>query len=246
MKVSMQSEIETPAEDLKKQVSTRKGSIIKSSTKIDSLAASHVEDADADKLQEPGEQLDKLIDGLALILNKWSESPSSAIKTESRFYSARPPRISIKDYLSRMRQFFICSDACFVLGLVYITRVVNKNSKVSVCAHSAHRLSFVAMMLAAKVHEDVAYSNGYYAKVGGLPAKEVNLLEIEFLKSLDWRTSVTPNEYNHYQRFVCEAASRGVVAQLAPHEEPEPEHEVNAAPREEPEQEPHPSQTATI
>ena len=44
---------------------------------------------------------------------------------------------------------------------------------------SVHRLSFLAMMLSAKFHDDVSYSNNYYAKVGGLSIKEVQKSQIE-------------------------------------------------------------------
>lgn len=175
--------------------------------------------------QETLPQVDVFISGLSLILLQWVENtPLSAVKScEGDFYSRRPPAISIKLYLERMHRFFACSDECFVLALVYISRVVKRAPSISICRLSVHRVVFLAMVLAAKVHDDLSYSNRFYAKVGGLPTQEVNALELQFLKLLDWKLNVRPNEYELYHSFVCQAASRGATYQELCKVEPEPE-----------------------
>eukprot|EP00971_Amphidinium_carterae_P312010 6202150-Amphidinium_carterae.1 len=60
-------------------------------------------------------------------------------------------------------------------------------------------------MLAVKFFDDVYYSNAYYAKVGGVRTKddasayfhqhEVNALEAQFLKLIEWRLHVTPQVF---------------------------------------------------
>lgn len=173
---------------------------------------------------DTGEQF---IAGLELIMLKWVEAGSAKADAQSRkatgFHSLRAPSMSLKLYLQRIKNFFDCSDECFILALVFISRVTKKAPQMTVCDVSVHRITFFAMMMAAKIHDDLSYSNGYYAKVGGLPLKEVNILELEFLKMLDYRTFVQPNEYEMYRSFVCQAAKRGESCVSAPHAEPEPE-----------------------
>jgi len=172
---------------------------------------------------DAGEQF---IAGLELIMLKWVEAGAAKADSKSRkatgFHSLRAPSMSLKLYLQRIKNFFDCSDECFILALVFISRVTKKVPSMTICDVSVHRMTFFAMMMAAKIHDDLSYSNGYYAKVGGLPLKEVNILELEFLKMLDYKTFVQPNEYEMYHSFVCQAAKRG-ESKPAPHAEPEPE-----------------------
>jgi hypothetical protein len=57
-------------------------------------------------------------------------------------------------------------------------------------------------MVAAKFFDDVYYSNGYYARVGGVRLKEMNLLEVRLLDLLQWRLFVSPMEYQQYMNNV--------------------------------------------
>lgn len=46
-------------------------------------------------------------------------------------------------------------------------------------------------MLAAKFADDFYYKNEYYAKIGGIPKAEINALEVEFTKSIDFNFNVS-------------------------------------------------------
>eukprot|EP00428_Durinskia_dybowskii_P017544 CAMPEP_0170226738 /NCGR_PEP_ID=MMETSP0116_2-20130129/13081_1 /TAXON_ID=400756 /ORGANISM="Durinskia baltica, Strain CSIRO CS-38" /LENGTH=254 /DNA_ID=CAMNT_0010477465 /DNA_START=32 /DNA_END=796 /DNA_ORIENTATION=+ len=114
------------------------------------------------------------------------------------FHAARPPQISILDYVTRIATYFRCSDGCLILGLIYIDRLVKGNPGFVVSGLNVHRLVSVGMTLAAKYQDDVFYSNAYYAKVAGLQTKEFNRLEEKFLQMLEWRVFVLPSEYEEY------------------------------------------------
>mmetsp|Transcript_75536 Transcript_75536/g.218184 ORF Transcript_75536/g.218184 Transcript_75536/m.218184 type:complete len:272 (+) Transcript_75536:48-863(+) len=114
------------------------------------------------------------------------------------FHSARPPPISIKDYMTRLTTYYHCSDGCLTLALVYIDRLLKIHPGFVVSALNIHRLLAVSIMVAAKFHDDVFYSNAYYAKVAGLQTKELNKLEEKFLDMLKWRMYVLPAEYGEY------------------------------------------------
>ncbi|THG15739.1 hypothetical protein TEA_003400 [Camellia sinensis var. sinensis] len=42
------------------------------------------------------------------------------------------------------------------------------------------------------------YNNAYYAKVGGISTREMNLLEVDFLFGLGFQLNVTPNTFHTY------------------------------------------------
>jgi hypothetical protein len=76
-------------------------------------------------------------------------------------------------------------------------------------------------MVAAKFFDDVYYSNGYYARVGGVRLKEMNLLEVRLLDLLQWRLFVSPTEYQQYMNNVL-LAVYGNEAATDAEDAPEP------------------------
>lgn len=68
-------------------------------------------------------------------------------------------------YLARIRRYSKCSDACLVLTLVYVDRAIETKGLL-LSALNIHRLIIVAVMLAAKFHEDLFYNNAFYAQLG--------------------------------------------------------------------------------
>jgi hypothetical protein len=120
----------------------------------------------------------------------------------TRFHCHRAPTISIGDYLVRLRKYFHCSDVCFITSLAHIDRIVNRHPDFLISCHSIHRLLAISAMVSAKFLEDVYFSNAHYAKVCGLSLEELNELELTFLKLLDWKLDVSPDECAEYGRIV--------------------------------------------
>lgn len=56
---------------------------------------------------------------------------------------------------------------------------------------TVHRLLITAVMLAAKLMDDKYYNNAYYAKIGGVAVGELNCMELDMLRLLDYRIVVT-------------------------------------------------------
>lgn len=150
---------------------------------------------------------DKFIIGLGAVLALWVQEMAAASRPQkvARFHSSRAPPISIQDYIKRLRKYFVCSSECFVVALVYIDRVGKNNDSMAVCDVTVHRLLMIALMIAAKFHDDKYYNNSYYAKVGGLTLREANILEAVMLKELKWKLVVSPEEYQLYHGLVCQA-----------------------------------------
>jgi Cyclin. len=63
-------------------------------------------------------------------------------------------------------------------------------------------------MLAAKFFDDHYYNNEYYAKVGGISNKEINILEVEFLNYINFNLYVDPILFLRYrQRLLSQIKS---------------------------------------
>ena len=65
---------------------------------------------------------------------------------------------------------------------------------------SVHRLLLLCVVLSSKFCDDRFKTNSYYARVGGVPVKELNELEVELLQRLDYRLHVTQGEYRAFQK----------------------------------------------
>lgn len=124
------------------------------------------------------------------------------------FHAKSVPRLSIDDYLRRIRQHQPCSDQCFVFALVYLDRIAQQEPWLSVTDLTSHRLFLTAIMLATRFHddeEDVHYNNAWFAKLGGLGLTELGLCEARFLEFVGWRLSVSLAEYEAYHDRVRRA-----------------------------------------
>jgi len=125
------------------------------------------------------------------------------------FHARLAPKVDIEFYLSRIRKHIPCSDACFVLALIYIGRVTESNTGIVVNELTCHRLFLTAIMLATRFHDDEEvehYSNAFFAKLGGIGVEELRTLEIRFLQMIDWKLYVSIEEFSVYRRFACGGA----------------------------------------
>jgi len=61
-----------------------------------------------------------------------------------------------------------------------------------------HRLILTSILVAVKFFDDKYYSNAFFGKVGGVSSKEVNRLEISFLRGIQFHLFVDTNVYKQY------------------------------------------------
>eukprot|EP00929_Paragymnodinium_shiwhaense_P093157 TRINITY_DN53270_c0_g1_i1.p1 TRINITY_DN53270_c0_g1~~TRINITY_DN53270_c0_g1_i1.p1 ORF type:complete len:206 (+),score=24.01 TRINITY_DN53270_c0_g1_i1:296-913(+) len=163
-------------------------------------------DGEEDAYGDPGAEVEQagpdFAKGLASVLEHLARVGVRPQQRMTTFHSVRPPPLTIHEYLNRIAKYFQCSNECYVLCLVYIDRVVKLHPEFSICDLNIHRLLMTAAMLAVKFFDDIYYSNAYYARVGGVRTREVNALEAQFLRLIDWRLHVTPQEYMQYRGHV--------------------------------------------
>lgn len=182
---------------------------------------------------DPGQQVATagpgFVSALADVLTHLSAlRPPTTGQRVTKFHSVRPPQLPIRDYLFRIAKYFQCSRECFVLCLVYIDRIVKLHPDFTICSLNIHRLLVTSVMLAVKFFDDVYYSNAYYAKVGGVKTREVNILEGQFLQLIEWRLHVTPEEFDQYRAHVCNASGTPAASRPLENEIVEEEQEDRA------------------
>jgi hypothetical protein len=123
------------------------------------------------------------------------------------FDGVKPPPIELQQYIQRLYSFIPCSSQCFVYAIVYVDRILRMNPRFKLSDLNVHRTFFTALVVASKFYDDEYYSNSWYGRVGGVCAKELNILEASFLKLIQFRCSVSPEEYEMYLSSVERACS---------------------------------------
>ncbi|KAG0145292.1 hypothetical protein CROQUDRAFT_78932 [Cronartium quercuum f. sp. fusiforme G11] len=116
----------------------------------------------------------------------------------TRFHSRSPPSITIKDYLKRIYKYTSVEPVCLLSILPYIDRICEKLASFTICSLTVHRFVITAVTVSSKTICDSFYANSRYAKVGGIGLGEMNLLEREFLISIDYRLITTGEVLNKY------------------------------------------------
>jgi len=155
---------------------------------------------------EPRAHDEQLAEGLRAVITQMVAVSSNEYRMTC-FHAVRPPAMSIQDYFARIQRFFGCSGSCYVLGLLYLDRLMKRHPDYGMSSLSVHRLLITSIMVAAKFNDDVFYSNAYYAKVGGVKIPEINGLEFRFVQLLNWELHVQPEEYEVYEKILLKAAA---------------------------------------
>lgn len=121
----------------------------------------------------------------------------------SLFLSKKPPVISINQYLRRIMKYSKLEPSTIVLSLIYIDRVC-EISNVQLTPYNIHRLLLACLVISIKYNEDDYYSNEYYAKVGGISLKELNVLEYTILIILNFELFIDNELYENYENQIKE------------------------------------------
>lgn len=113
--------------------------------------------------------------------------------------------ISFKDYMLRIVKYALprCHTekeiaSLLLVAMVYVHRFIVARDT-TVTYYNFHRLFATAYLIACKMHCDYYYNNSFSAKVFGLPMRELNMLEVDFLFSVRFQLAVTPEDFSHYR-----------------------------------------------
>ena len=119
------------------------------------------------------------------------------------FMTKNIPSVSIENYMMRLFQFTKINESTIILILIYIDRFCNLNN-ISLSYYNVHKLILAATVSAVKYNEDQFYSLNVYAKLGGIPINELNLLEYKFLSMINFSVFVEEELFSKYNDFLLD------------------------------------------
>jgi hypothetical protein len=103
------------------------------------------------------------------------------------------PKISLFNYVLRIKRFTYLEKYHIIYALIYIKRFLEKDFYLN--NNNIHKITGIAIMLSHKFLEDQTYDSKYYSKVLGIEIKEMNILELIFLYQIDWKLFVSDDEF---------------------------------------------------
>ena len=130
-----------------------------------------------------------LANKIGTLLEYECSATSGAVNAErpTKFHSVTLPSLTVTKYLIRILNCIPTLDnIVLILILLYATRL-KKQSILSIQPLMLHRFIAAVLCITSNYISDCYYSNSYYAKVCGLTCYELNCLESDLLKLLDWK-----------------------------------------------------------
>jgi hypothetical protein len=120
---------------------------------------------------------------------------------ESLFKGRKIPKISVELYIDRLKKYFSFEDQTLVLSLIYVDRFCEMNS-IKLKISNFHRIFLVGIVIAIKFNEDIYYPNSFYSKIGGITLEDLNALEANFLKMIEYSLYIDDELFKKYHSFL--------------------------------------------
>ena len=117
------------------------------------------------------------------------------------FTSYNKPSLSIIDYLYRIQTYTEAEDNTIIIGLMYIDRIC-EHSSVILTPYNIHRIVFVSILMAIKYNEDINFGFDFYAKIAGMPLKELKILENNFIDLIKFHFFIDKAEFDKYKSYI--------------------------------------------
>lgn len=104
--------------------------------------------------------------------------------------------------LFRIAKYSECSAESLICAMVYIFRIHQRHANFYVNSLTLHRILLTAVLLGVKYLDDLRFQNEYFARLGGVVKRELNVLEVEMLFLLEFGLHITVDEYNSMLRLI--------------------------------------------
>ena len=93
----------------------------------------------------------------------------------------------------------------------YVDKLCAMYPAFTISSLTVHRFLITAATVAAKGLSDSFWTNSLYARVGGVSVRELALLELEFLRRLEWRIVPKPEVLVDYYKGLVDRGSGYVI-----------------------------------
>lgn len=138
--------------------------------------------------------ISRMLTFLIHINDNSSRSSSCDVSALTRFHSRVPPDISVYNYLIRLTKYSSLEHCVLISAVYYIDLLSSVYPTFALNSLTVHRFLLTATTVASKGLSDSFCTNSHYAKVGGVHCSELNILECEFLKKINYR--ILPRDDN--------------------------------------------------
>ncbi|CDS09411.1 hypothetical protein LRAMOSA10771 [Lichtheimia ramosa] len=102
---------------------------------------------------------------------------------------------SFKVFCHKVLKATQISSACVLLSLYYIHRLRSAYPAIHASIGSEVRLFTTALILANKFLDDNTFTNKTWSDVSGIPVRELNIMEVEFLSALNYNIYISHHKY---------------------------------------------------
>ena len=103
--------------------------------------------------------------------------------------------------MERLVKYSKIEKSTLILILIYIDKFCDMNN-VNLTFYNIHKLILSSLVIAAKYNEDKYLSNEFYAKIGGITKKEIDILEYQFLTLINFSLYINDEIYHKYDDFI--------------------------------------------
>jgi hypothetical protein len=124
------------------------------------------------------------------------------IQKKHSFYCSTPASITIGKYIERIVKYTYIEDSTLILAMIYIDRICQYNENILLIEKNLHRILFASILLAIKINEDEFFTNSYYSKVAGIYLWEINRIEYDFTKLIDFNFFVSKDLFEKYKALL--------------------------------------------
>lgn len=142
---------------------------------------------------------------LEIIEDNKKEIPENKVFSlpKTVFFMKNFPNIKFLEYLKRINKYLKPQISTLIIALIYVDRICSeKTNKIVLSDNNIFKLFLTATILAIKYNEDFYDDNAYFAKVGGITLKEINVLEKEFLDLIYFKLFVSVEIFNKYNNYL--------------------------------------------
>jgi len=144
--------------------------------------------------------LDMLIDFLARRVERVIQRNKSSLPANNCFYSIVDCSVTPKEYMKRFSILFNNGEEnvykiTLIAAVILLKQYSNDSQTDCVKKRNFHRLFASAFLISYKFWHDCTTDNTTFAKIAGVSLKELNKLEVKFLKSIQFNVNIVTDRF---------------------------------------------------
>ncbi|ORY00850.1 hypothetical protein K493DRAFT_192045, partial [Basidiobolus meristosporus CBS 931.73] len=105
---------------------------------------------------------------------------------------------AFRNYAKELMRKLYISSASILLSVKYLHKYRVNNPMAKPEPGHEFLLFTVALITAAKFHDDLVYTNQTWSETAGFPLHVLNFVEVEFLTALRYDLFISADEYNQW------------------------------------------------